>query len=55
MAYIAVILLLTTEVVAYVGASQGFIIDKVKIKLVAVAAGILFLAMLALRVAHILP
>ena len=49
----AIILLITTETVAYAGASQGLVIDKAKIRMMAVATGILFLAVLILRIMHV--
>jgi len=53
-AFCSVILLLTTEVISYFGAGEGFVIDKFRIRLVAIASGLIFLIALILHSSHIL-
>ena len=49
LAFVTVILLLTAEIVSHFGPAQGLLIDKNRLRLLAVTTGILILMVIGLR------
>ena len=54
MAFVSVILLLTTEILSHFGFAQGLLVDKSRLRLLALATGLVFLAIVAFRVYQVL-
>ena len=53
LAFVTVVLLLTAEIVSHFGPAQGLLVDKTRLRLLAVTTGVLLLMIVALRALQI--